>query len=155
VSDALLRDERITTLGLFVEAYAGLTALLDAQMALHGLSHAEFEVLIRLGRTNGRRLRMTDLAKQAAVSTSGLTRVVDRLEAQGLVERTSCPEDRRGTNAVLTEAGLERVIAALPGQVEVVERWLTGLLDEPEQAAFTRALRTIRDAVRPDATSGS
>jgi MarR family 2-MHQ and catechol resistance regulon transcriptional repressor len=154
VDNELLRDERITTVGLFMEAHAGLGAALAAQVAEHGLSPVEFEVLARLGRSPGRRLRMTDLATQTLLSTSGLTRVADRLEKQGLLERTACAEDRRGTNAVLTDAGLQRLTEAIPDHLKIIDRWLTGLLDEDELGAFTAALRKIRDAVRPGATSG-
>jgi len=154
VNDELLRDDRITAIGLFMEAHAGLGAVLADQVAEHGLSPVEFEVLLRLGRTEGRRLRMTDLAAQTLLSTSGLTRVADRLEKQGLLARASCPEDRRGTNAVLTDAGLQRLGEALPDHLKIIDRWLTGLLDPDELDAFSAALRKIRDAVRPGATSG-
>jgi len=149
-----LADPRITTLGLFAEAFMGLSARLSEQLAEHGLSGVEFEVLLRLGRSPGETLRMSDLATQAMLSTSGLTRVVDRLEAQGLVVRMACPSDRRGTNAVLTEAGRERIATVLPGHMEIAERWLSGPLEPAELDALTDALRKIRDAVRPDATTG-
>ena len=64
-----------------------------------------FEVLLRLARTPGGRLRMSDLAAQTTLTASGLTRVVDRLEDAGLVKREACPTDRRSTYAVLTAEG--------------------------------------------------
>jgi len=149
-----LADPRITTLGLFAEAFMGLSARLSEQLAEHGLSGVEFEVLLRLGRSPCETLRMSDLATQAMLSTSGLTRVVDRLEAHGLVVRKACASDRRGTNAVLTEAGRERIATVLPGHLEIAERWLSGPLEPAELDALTDALRKIRDAVRPDATTG-
>jgi MarR family 2-MHQ and catechol resistance regulon transcriptional repressor len=150
-----LTDSRITTLGLFAEAFSGLWARLSEQLTEHGLSSVEFEVLLRLGRTDGQRLRMSDLAAQVMLSTSGLTRVVDRLEAHGLVAREACPSDRRGTNAALTDAGRERLSAVLPGHLEIAERWLVGILEPTELDALTGALRKIRDAVRPCATAGA
>ena len=83
-------DPRLTVMGLFIEAYQGLIARLDAVHAAHGLSGSDFDALIRLARSPGRQLRMTDLAAQTALSTSGITRIVDRLERAGLISRTRC-----------------------------------------------------------------
>ena len=107
-------DARITAFGLFAEVYTGLMARFAAQLAEHRLSVTEFEVLVRLLRSPEHRLRMTELAGQVALTTSGITRVVDRLERDQLVARAACPEDRRGLWAQLTEQGLTRVTAALP-----------------------------------------
>jgi MarR family 2-MHQ and catechol resistance regulon transcriptional repressor len=155
VTHADLTDPRITTLGLFAEAFTGLLARVSEQLAEHRLSPVEFEVLLRLGRSRGQQLRMADLAAQAMLSTSGLTRVVDRLESRGLVARRPCATDRRGTNAVLTDAGRARLQAVLPGHLQIAQRWLTGLLEPAELDAFNCALRKIRDAVRPGATAGA
>ena len=82
-----------TTIGLFIEAHAGLTAAIERELETQsGLSVQWFEVLIRLARTPGHRLRMSDLAAQTTLSASGLTRAVDRLEAAGLVERRGVPQ---------------------------------------------------------------
>ena len=98
---------------------------------------------------------MSDLAAQTTLSTSGMTRVVDRLERAGLVERVVCPSDRRGFNATLTATGAQRLAAALPGHLEVIERWLTGPLADGRLDPFVATLRSLRDAVRPDATAGA
>src|SRR5688500_18401607 len=110
-------------MGLLVEAYTGLVAKLSPQLNEHGLRFAEFEVLLRLGRTPGGRLRMSDLAAQVELSTSGVTRLVDRLEAARLVERKACPTDRRGAYAVITAEGIERLEKAVPGHIEVIDSW--------------------------------
>ena len=73
--------------------------------AERSLSSQSFDVLIRLARTPGSELRMSELAAQTSLTPSGLTRSVDRLQEQGLVARRVCPEDRRGAFAVLTPAG--------------------------------------------------
>src|SRR5688500_14417394 len=75
-----LADPRITAIGLLFETVGGLDAKLSSQLAEHDLAPAEFEVLIRIARTPGQALRMTDLAAQTLLTTSGITRVVDRLE---------------------------------------------------------------------------
>ena len=95
------------------------------------------------------------LAAQTLLTTSGITRVVDRLERDRLVERRACPTDRRGAFAVITAEGLARLDEALPEHLELAERWLTSRLDAVELEALLRSLRTIRDGVRPDATAGA
>jgi DNA-binding MarR family transcriptional regulator len=102
-------DPRITAMGLFTEAFTGLTARVSEQLANHGVSIVEFEVLIRLARSPRGQLRMTDLAAQTQLTTSGITRVVDRLERTGLVCRQACPTDRRSSFAVITDAGRARM----------------------------------------------
>jgi DNA-binding MarR family transcriptional regulator len=141
--------------GLLFEAVGGLSAKLDAQYAEHGLARAEFEVLLRIARTPGQAMRMSDLAAQTLLTTSGITRVVDRLERDRLVERRACPTDRRGAFAAITREGLTRLDAALPGHLDLVEKWFTGRLAPTELESLLDALRTIRDGVRPDATAGA
>jgi DNA-binding MarR family transcriptional regulator len=150
-----LDDPRITALGLLIEAAGGLSARLAAQYAEHDLAPAEFEVLLRIARTPGQAMRMSDLAAQTLLTTSGITRVVDRLERAELVERQACPTDRRGAFAVLTAAGQRRLDAVLPGHLELVDRWFTGRLDAAELDTLLATLRTIRDGVRPDAIAGT
>jgi MarR family transcriptional regulator, 2-MHQ and catechol-resistance regulon repressor len=151
VPTELHHDDRITAVGLFVEAYSGLVSRLSGQLAGHGLSLIEFGVLIRLARSSHQRLRMTELAGQVALTTSGITRVVDRLERTELVRREACPSDRRGSWAVLTEAGMARITAALPGHLTEIEQQFTGRFLPGELAGFIDQLRDIRDHVNPGA----
>lgn len=148
-------DPRLTAVGLFVEAHQGLIAKLAPHIHDHGMSETEFEVLLRLSRTPGRRLRMSDLSAQTSLSTSGITRVVDRLERDGLVTRESCDTDRRGTWARMTDSGIERIAGVITGHLEDVDRWFTGLLSPEQLGALIDALRVVRDAVRPEAVAGS
>jgi len=148
-------DPRLTTMGLFIEVHQGLIARLGPVHAAHGLSGSDFDTLIRLARTPGRQLRMTDLAAQTSMSTSGITRIVDRLERAGLVCRTRCAQDRRSCFAALTDAGVERLAADVPDTVYAIERWLTGLLTGEQLVALTDALHTVRAAVHSDATAGA
>ncbi len=150
----MVDDPRITAVGLFTEAHAGLAARLAAQIAEHGLAAVEFEVLMRLARSPGGSLRMSDLAAQTSMSTSGITRLVDRLERGGLVERRACPSDRRGALAVVTAAGRHRLAAVLPGHLELIDKWFTGQLSRTQLEAMLAGLRRVRDAVRPEATAG-
>ncbi|NUS43666.1 MAG: MarR family transcriptional regulator [Mycobacteriaceae bacterium] len=148
----LFDDPRLTTMGLMFEAYEGIVAKLDPIWRAHGMSGLDMNALMRLSRSPGRRLRMSDLATQTRLSTSGVTRLVDRLDRGGLVRRESDPADRRTSYAVLTEAGAQRLAAALPDYLEGVDRWFVSLLPAAGRDDFTAALRTLRDAVNPDAT---
>jgi DNA-binding MarR family transcriptional regulator len=155
VTRNLFDDPRITAVGLLFEAQSALTARFAVQLAEHGLSQVEFEVLIRLARSPDQRLRMTDLAAQTALSTSGVTRVVDRLERDGLVLRHACETDRRISYAQLTKTGLGRLEEALPGHLALIEQWFTGQFCAEKLDELLAALRTIRDALRPEATAGA
>jgi DNA-binding MarR family transcriptional regulator len=150
-----LNDPRFTAIGLFAEAYIGLTARLSAQFEAHRLSAVEFEVLMRLARSPGDRLRMTDLAGQTSLSTSGVTRVVDRMEREGLVRREACSSDRRSSYAVITEAGRTRLDETLPEHLELVQQWFIGQLTPDQLTQMLESLRILRDAVNPCATAGS
>ncbi|WP_121162335.1 MarR family winged helix-turn-helix transcriptional regulator [Micromonospora pisi] len=137
-----------------MEVHAGLSARFAAQFDEHGLSTVEFEVLMRLTRSPEQRLRMSDLAAQTSLSTSGVTRVVDRMERGGLLRRHSCPSDRRSLYAVVTEAGVTRLDETLPGHLELIERWFTSRLEPEALRILLSSLRIVRDAVNPDATAG-
>jgi DNA-binding MarR family transcriptional regulator len=155
VSDNLLNDERITAIGLLAEAYSGLVARFGVQIAEHDLAPVEFEVLIRLGRSPRGQLRMTDLSAQTSLTTSGITRVIDRLDRAGLVRREACPTDRRSSYAVITTAGQGKLDAILPGHLALIDEWFTGRLAPDQLTAVLDGLRVVRDAVRPGAAAGS
>ncbi|MGJ6968964.1 MarR family winged helix-turn-helix transcriptional regulator [Streptosporangium sp. G11] len=148
-------DSRLTAMGLLAEVYAGILAKTHESFTAAGLSEIDFETLIRLARSPQQRLRMSDLAAQTGLSTSGTTRVVDRLEREGLVIRQACPTDRRASYAALTEAGTDRLSGVLPRHLLDIDTWFTGLLPPDELGAFLGTLRTLRDAVRPCATAGA
>jgi MarR family 2-MHQ and catechol resistance regulon transcriptional repressor len=150
----LFDDPRLTAMGLLAETHAGLMGKTAPALTASGLSMSDFDVLIRLARSAGQRLRMTDLATQTALSTSGITRVVDRLEKRGLVRREICPSDRRGSFTVITEAGQDILADVVRQHVKDIDRWFTGLLAAPQLDALLGALRIIRDEVRPGATAG-
>ena len=98
---------------------------------------------------------MSDLAAQAGLSPSGLTRAVDRLEAAGLVARTTCPSDRRGAYAVVTDKARKVLEAVIPTHLADIDEHFTGLLSPEELAAFTATLRKLRDHLNPAATQGT
>src|SRR3954453_16828373 len=92
-----------------LRVYDRLMHELDAELErAHGISLAEFDVLLQLSEAPERRMRMADLAEAVLLTRSGVSRLVDGLESRGLVERVRCPSDARGLNASLTDAGAER-----------------------------------------------
>jgi MarR family 2-MHQ and catechol resistance regulon transcriptional repressor len=156
VPDDALADPLLSTAGLLVEAHAGFSDRLEALLAqASGLSVQWFDVLMRLVRSPGHRLRMSDLAAQTTLSPSGLTRAVDRLEAAGLVVRQACPSDRRGAYAVLTPAGEERISGAVPVHLEHLRDVFDTVFTRDEIETLTDLLRRLRDEVNPDAARAS
>jgi DNA-binding MarR family transcriptional regulator len=106
--DSLTATEQRAWRGL-VRAHACLVKRLDTQLeAQHGLPLTSYEVLLRLSAADGGKMRMHDIASSVLLSRSGLTRLVDRLERDGLVRRCSCENDARGAYAVITESGRVR-----------------------------------------------
>jgi len=90
----------------FLFVHAALTRALDDDLrANHGLAYNAFELLALLALAPGRRLRMAELAELLVFTRSGITRLIERLERQGYVERRECSDDARGVNAILTEQG--------------------------------------------------
>ncbi|MBE1535450.1 MarR family winged helix-turn-helix transcriptional regulator [Actinomadura algeriensis] len=113
-----------------------------------GLSHPEFEVLIRLERAEGGRLRMSDLARQVMISKSRLTYQVTRLERAGLVRRTGCETDRRSVWAELTGEGTAALERVRPGHRRVVRESLIDVLSPEEIALLGNALGRVADRLR-------
>lgn len=148
-------DPRLTAMGLLIEVHDGLTGKFDPVFAAHGLSGSDFDLLIRMARSPRQGLRMVDLAAQTCLSTSGITRVMDRLERGGLARRRACPEDRRATFATLTDAGRDRLTELLPDLLDAIDKWFTGQLTPEQLDATLTALRTLRGAVHPGATAGA
>ena len=139
-------DERLTTVGLLMESAAGMRRVFQRRFeSEQSLSNQSFDVLIRLARTPGSELRMSELAAQTSLTPSGLTRSVDRLQDQGLVARRVCPEDRRGAFAVLTPAGREVMDRAIPDHVAHIDEVLSDLFTPEEEETLAGLLRKLRD----------
>lgn len=116
----------------FLRVHSAVTKQLDAELtAAHGLSLSAYEVLLFLADSPEGRVRMSDLADSVLLSRSGLTRLVDRLERDGLVRRESCPADLRGFNALITDEGRKLFAAARRTHLAGVrERFLDRFSDE-------------------------
>ena len=127
----------------FLRASIRLMDRLDAELQGHRISLADYEILVHLSAEPSGELRMTELAARTLVSRSGLTRRLDRLVESGLVERRSCPTDRRGVYAVLTPAGRTRLEQAAPTHVEGVRRHFLSQLQGQDLRAFSDALNAV------------
>jgi DNA-binding MarR family transcriptional regulator len=148
-------DTRLTAMGLLVEVHCALTSRIDGVLRRHQVSGSDFDVLIRLARSRQQSLRLTDLAAQANMSTSGITRVIDRLERAGLARRTASDTDRRAYLVVLTDAGEHRMTTLVPEVGDTIEQWFTGVLAPDRLEAFLATLRAVRDAAHPGAFAGA
>ncbi len=120
-----LSDDEQALWRLLLSVEARLQGRLDHDLRVdHGLSLAEYAVLVHLSEAGPDGLRMSELAHRLLLSRSGLTRRFDSMVRAGLVERRSCPADGRGAMAHLTASGRERLAAAAPTHVEGVRRFL-------------------------------
>jgi len=134
----------------FVRVQAALARQLDAELDhSHGIPLTSYEVLINLQMAPDRRLRMADLADRSLLSRSGMTRLVDRLERQGLLVRDTCASDARGCFAVLTDAGDALLAKARPTHLDGVRRRFLSRLEAED---FER-LTELWERVLPGCTS--
>lgn len=107
------------------------------------LSKSDYEILVRLSESPDRRIRMSELAELTLSSRSRLSHQIDRMQLDGYVSREPCAEDRRGSWAVLTDAGWEKLVASAPSHVESVRRHLVDLLTPEEFHALGTACAKI------------
>jgi DNA-binding MarR family transcriptional regulator len=150
----MLDDRELRAWRGMLRTHATLTKALDAELeAAHGLPLSSYEVLLHLHDADGQRMRMSDLAATVILSRSGLTRLVDRLEREGLIERQSCPSDARGSFATLTAAGRRKLQAARATHLAGVRSLFLDHFTPEEQeilgAAWERVLPGVADAPGP------
>jgi DNA-binding MarR family transcriptional regulator len=143
VTTAWLHDTEMEAWQAFLRASIRLMDRLDAELDHHGLSLADYEILVHLSGEAAGELRMTELAARTLVSRSGLTRRLDRLVDGGLVERRNCPTDRRGVFAVLTDEGRRRLKEAAPTHVEGVRRHFIAQLSGQDLQKLTASLNAV------------
>ena len=151
-------DARFRAWFAFLRAHAGVTRRLESELrAERDLGLAEYDALVQLALADDHRLRMSDLAERVLLSRSGVSRLVDRLEASGLVVRAACREDARVSWATLTDAGLARVRETSPAHFRGVEAHFLARIPEADREAFVHALETVVESlgapIREDQTS--
>jgi DNA-binding MarR family transcriptional regulator len=140
-----LNDDQQRVWRAWLLGSAVLNERLDAQLREHDLDLAEYEILVTLSEASDRQLRMAELADAVHQSRSRLTHTVTRMEKRGLIERTTCPVDRRGVWANLTDAGVRLLDDAAPSHVECVRHNFVDAVDPKDYAAVGRAMRAILD----------
>ena len=129
-SPSLLSERELAAWRGMLETHSRLVSELDGELErAHGLPLSSYEVLMYLGDAEGGRLRMGELANRLLLSRSGITRLVDRLERQGLIARERCSDDGRGYFALLTGPGRELLAATRPDHLAGVRRHFLDRLD--------------------------
>jgi DNA-binding MarR family transcriptional regulator len=137
----------------FIETATTLLATLDNELQIaHGLSAGDYEVLVNLSEAAEHSMRMTELAGRLHLSPSGMTRRVDGLVKGGLVERRRCDNDRRGSYAVLTDAGRKRLEQAAPTHVRGVREHFVDRLNDEQLENIALAISKID--IDPSAAAG-
>jgi DNA-binding MarR family transcriptional regulator len=114
----------------------------------HGLTHNDYEILVNLSEAPGRRMRMSDLAERCLLSKSRLSHQITRMEQAGLVTRETCPSDRRGSFAVLTDEGMRRLEKAAPDHVESVRRHFIDRLSGDELTTLHEVMHRTAEPLR-------
>lgn len=142
-----LSPEQLRAWRSFLEAHAAVLDVLERELrAEEDLPLTWYDVLVHLNEAEDRSLRMQELADAVLLSKSGLTRLVDRMEKAGLVERAACASDRRGTFARLTDDGLQRLRSTAPTHARGVREHFVGHLDEAEVQVLADALERVARA---------
>jgi DNA-binding MarR family transcriptional regulator len=133
--------------GGLISAHAVLVRELSAALvARHGLTVNDYGTLLLLSRAGDEGMRRIDLANALNLSPSGITRLLDRLEDQGLVGKGECKSDARVSYAILTDAGLDRLREAAPGHIDDIERRLSSVLSEDEMKTLAELLGRLGEA---------
>ena len=141
-------DPRLDAWRAFLVAHTRLFRRLDEELRLeHALSLPEYETLLQIAQAPDRRMRMSQIATRVLLSKSGVTRLVDRLVADGFVERSQCSSDARGAEAGLTPAGLDRLRAAATTHLRGIERYFLSAV-EPDDLVV---LRQMMDSISQQA----
>jgi DNA-binding MarR family transcriptional regulator len=153
LSQTVVRELSAEELGAwrgFLRVHSALVKALDAELlAEHRLPLNSYEVLINLQAAPGRRRRMAELADSVLLSRSGMTRLVDRLERDGLLERDTCTSDGRGCFAVLTDKGEEMLLRARATHLDGVrERFLRHFSPDELEELGTHWERVLPGALR-------
>jgi DNA-binding MarR family transcriptional regulator len=145
-NSSLVRD-----FGLLIKSATRLEQRIDTAVRQEcGISHTMLEVLIRLCRQPGEEVSQRQLADDLTLTSSGTTRLIDRMEKSGLVRRLPSPEDRRVALLEPTEQGHAVFLQAAVVHARVVQRYFVDPLDSDAYARLTHALGEINSALRED-----
>jgi DNA-binding MarR family transcriptional regulator len=135
----------------FLRGHAALTRALNAELvADHGLTINDYEVLLRLSRAPGRQMKRVELAQSVLLTPSGITRLLDGLEADGWVEKAHCETDARVTYAVLTDAGSRKLYEAAATHLADIDRLFNAHFDDTELETLAGLLGRLDSDGRAD-----
>ena len=138
------RDQRLAPWRAFLLSHARVVRRLDEELrAEHDLTIGEYDALLTIAQAPERRIRMRQLADEVILSKSGVTRLIDRLVDDGLVERSACLTDARGAEAVLTERGLARLRSASRTHLRGVGEHFLAVLDPADLDAIERTMGAL------------
>ena len=144
------RDPRLSPWRAFLLAHARVSRRLDEELrAEHDVSFAEYDALLTIAQAPERRIRMGLLAEEVLLSKSGVTRLIDRLVSDGLVERSACLADARGAEAVLTDRGLERLRSASQTHLRGISEHFLGIVDTGDLENLERAMTAVARQAGP------
>lgn len=133
----------------FFVAHGVLTRKIDKILEAQGLPSLDvYDVLLALEEAPGRRMRMSDLAEAVVLSRSGITRLVDRLEKDGYIERMACKNDRRSLYAAITEAGLQIRAQTWPAFKLAIEEFFADKMTNEEAEVIASVFFRMLDGVR-------
>ncbi len=133
----------------YIEGSVRLADVLDRDLkSKHGLSGAEYEILVRLSEAPDHRLRMAELAEFASQSRSRLSHTVARLECKGFVTRGTCGNDKRGVNAELTEEGFALLARAAEDHVATVREFFVDIIEPSDLNAIGRAFAAVAERIQ-------
>jgi DNA-binding MarR family transcriptional regulator len=144
------RDPRLAPWRSFLLAHARVARRMDEELrAEHDISFAEYDALLTIAQAPGRRIRMGQLADEVLLSKSGVTRLIDRLVGDGLVERSACLADARGAEAVLTERGLTRLRAASRTHLRGITEHFLAVVDPADMDTLERTMTAVARRAGP------
>lgn len=144
------RDARLAPWRAFLLAHARVSRRLDEELrAEHDVSFAEYDALLTIAQAPGRRIRMGLLAEEVLLSKSGVTRLIDRLVTDGLVERSACKADARGAEAVLTDRGLARLRAASRTHLRGISEHFLAVVATDDLEPLERAMTSVARQAGP------
>ncbi|HEY0443321.1 MAG TPA: MarR family transcriptional regulator [Candidatus Limnocylindrales bacterium] len=148
-------DPRLDSWRAFLQAHARLFRRLDEELRdEHDISLPEYDALLQIAQAPDRRLRMSHLADRVLLSKSGVTRLIDRLVADGFVERTQCTHDARGAEASLTAAGLVRLREAASTHLRGIERYFLAAVGSDDLGTVARSMESVSRAISGGAPAG-
>ena len=150
MSSQVLSDQALSAWVGLLRGHAALTRALNADLVTdHGLTLNDYEVLLRLSRAPERKMRRVDLAEQVLLTASGITRLLDGLQASGFVDKAACSSDARVTYAVLTGAGHEKLRSAAEVHVAGIHAMFAERYSDDEMATLAELLSRL-DGSEPD-----